>query len=70
MSKEYTTGFRAYRCPDCEASWSGPGEVRVYNSETGADKMIKSVPGEEHPQNGCSRAPLSSTSIPDKEVEA
>lgn len=57
MSREYTTGFRTYRCPECLANWSGPGEVRVYDPETGEDRLIKSVQGEEHPKNECGLAP-------------
>ena len=57
MHTHYTIGFKQYRCPDCLANWSGDGQLRSYDPETDEDKLIKDVPAEEHPQNGCWRAP-------------
>ena len=55
MSKEYVTGGRMYRCPECGVNWYGESELRSYDPETGEDKLLKSFPAEKHPKNGCPR---------------
>jgi len=56
MSKQYVSGGRMCRCPDCEVNWDeGKAEIRSYDPETGVDKLLYLTPAGEHPDNGCPR---------------